>query len=297
MKIVLFTLAVVAGFSISNAQIVLFEDDFESYEDFIIDGIGNWIVIDEDGAPTYSYSGDNTDYPNSHAEKAWQIFNPSQALNLTTDSGENWDPHSGEKYIMAWAAVDVQNSDWLITPAITLGNSDNVVEFYVKALSHIYSPEEYEFYVYEGTGVPSTTDFSWEDSNLIDGDEGWRKDSYNLDVYAGKTVRIAIRYNSNDMYGLLVDDFKVTTGSLGVSDLSAKASSVYPNPVVDTFNVDLSSKFNASNLTVTITDLSGKTVKTFAAADSYNVSDLAKGVYLVTITDGKNTETKKIVKR
>ena len=297
MKKVLFTLAVVAGFSISNAQIVLFEDDFESYEDFIIDGIGNWIVIDEDGAPTYSYSGDNTDYPNSHAEKAWQIFNPSQALNLTTDSGENWDPYSGEKYIMAWASVDVQNSDWLITPAITLGNSDNVVEFYVKALSHIYSPEEYEFYVYEGTGVPSTTDFSWEDSNLIDGDEGWRKDSYNLDAYAGKTVRIAIRYNSNDMYGLLVDDFKVTTGSLGVSDLSAKASSVYPNPVVDTFSVDLSSKFNASNLTVTITDLSGKTVKTFAAADSYNVSDLAKGVYLVTITDGKNTETKKIVKR
>lgn len=297
MKKVLFTLAVVAGFSISNAQIVLFEDDFESYEDFIIDGIGNWIVIDEDGASTYSYSGDNTDYPNSHAPKAWQIFNPSQALNLTTDSGENWDPNSGDKYIMTWASVDVQNNDWLITPAITLGSSDNVVEFYIKALSTLYGPEPYSIHVYDGTGVPDVSDFDWIEETDVMGSEGWRKDSYNLDAYAGKTIRIAIQYTGNDFYGILLDDFKVTTGSLGVSDLSAKASSVYPNPVVDTFNVDLSSKFNASNLTVTITDLSGKTVKTFAAADSYNVSDLAKGVYLVTITDGKNTETKKIVKR
>src|SRR5690606_40279550 len=121
--------------------------------------------------------------------------------------------------------------------------------------------------------------------------------SVNLNSYAGQTIRFGIQCISNDAYLFMVDDFKVTTGSMGVSDLNKNNSSIYPNPVVDTFNVNLSSKFNANNVTVTVTDMTGKTVKTFAGVAAYNVSELATGVYVVTITDGKNTETKKIVKK
>lgn len=92
------------------------------------------------------------------------------------------------------------------------------------------------------------------------------------------------------------EDYMIEVGVLGVSEINSSITALYPNPVVDTFNVNLSSKFT-SNVTVTVTDLAGRTVKTFGAADSYNVSDLSKGVYVVTITDGKNTETKKIVKK
>lgn len=100
----------------------------------------------------------------------------------------------------------------------------------------------------------------------------------------------------NEIYGE-IEDYMVQIGAMSVSDLNKNVSSVYPNPVVDTFNVNLSSKFNANNVTVTVTDLAGRTVKTFGSASSYNVSDLAAGVYVVKITDGKNTETKKIVKK
>jgi|GEM_PF-1673781 len=102
--------------------------------------------------------------------------------------------------------------------------------------------------------------------------------------------------NDPAMYGEY-EDYMVTVGEMGVTDVNRQAIAIYPNPVTDSFNVDLSSKFNTANVTVTVTDLTGKTVRTFGIADSYNVSELPKGIYVVKITDGKNTETKKIVKK
>ena len=102
------------------------------------------------------------------------------------------------------------------------------------------------------------------------------------------------------MFYINFDDVVVTGDedvTAGVSDLNLAMASVYPNPVVDSFNVNLSSKFNANEVSVVVTDMTGKVVKTFGAAESYNVSDLAAGVYVVKITDGKLTETKKIIKK
>lgn len=297
MKKILFSLALVAGFSLVNAQTVLFEDDFESYEDFIIEGVGDWVLIDGDGLGTYSGGGGT--FPNQFDPKSFMVFNPLTAgvTNADGSDGEtrNFDPHSGDKYMGAWASDGAANDDWLISPPITLGAADNVVEFYAKSMSDSYGLEVLNTYVYVGSDVPSTDAFVWIEQ-YQPGWESWELVSENLDAYAGQTIRYAIQCVSNDAYMAMVDTFKVTTGGLGTSDLNANVSSVYPNPVVDTFNVNLSSKF-ASNVTVTVTDLAGRTVKTFGAADSYNVSDLSKGVYVVTITDGKNTETKKIVKK
>ncbi|MBA5629469.1 T9SS-dependent choice-of-anchor J family protein [Moheibacter lacus] len=94
-----------------------------------------------------------------------------------------------------------------------------------------------------------------------------------------------------------IEDYMVEVGTLGMGDLDASVVAIYPNPVVDSFQVNLSSKFNANQVSVTVTDLSGKTVKTFGNQTSYNVSELPKGVYIVKITDGKNVETKKLIKK
>ncbi|MFA7687730.1 MAG: T9SS type A sorting domain-containing protein [Moheibacter sp.] len=297
MKKLLFSLAMVAGFSVTNAQTVLIEDDFESYEDFIIDGVGDWILIDVDGLGTYS--GGGGEFPNQFDPKAYMVFNPLTAGVTNEEGGEenrNFDPHSGDKYMGAWASSGGANDDWLISPPITLGASDNVAEFYVKSMSDTYGLEQYNYHVYVGDGVPTPGDFVW-----LDGGDApypdWELVSVNLNSYAGQTIRFGIQCISNDAYLFMVDDFKVTTGSMGVSDLNKNNSSIYPNPVVDTFNVNLSSKFNANNVTVTVTDMTGKTVKTFEGISTYNVSELASGVYVVTITDGKMTETKKVVKK
>ncbi len=130
------------------------------------------------------------------------------------------------------------------------------------------------------------------------------------DAEVGETrLRVGIAYNSgpdfepiacptvnNVTYGEY-EDYTVNVSQLGVGDVNNASFALYPNPVKDAFTVKLSSEFDAAKVAVTVTDLSGKTVKTFGASDSYNVTDLSKGVYVVTITDGKNTETKKIVKK
>lgn len=302
MKKFLFSLALVAGMTAINAQTVIFEDDFESYEDFAIDGIGDWIMIDVDGSGTYS--GGGGEFPNQFDPKAFMVFNMFSA-GVTNDDGSGeeeryFDPVDGfDKYMAAWASETPSNNDWMISPAITLGAAGNTLEFVHKSLSSTYGYETFNVMIYAGSGVPTTTDFTALDTNLTSNSwQSWLTYTKDLDAYAGQTVRIAIQCTSNDAYMFMVDNFKVTTeDTAAVSDLNGTKSSVYPNPVVDSFNVSLSSKFNANNVTVTVTDMAGKEVKSFGSASSYNVSDLAAGVYVVKITDGKNTETKKIVKK
>ena len=301
MKKLLFSMALVAGFSVTNAQTVLFEDDFESYEDFAIDGIGDWIMVDVDGLGTYSGGGGT--FPNQFDPKAFMVFNFLTA-GVTNESGgtenRNFDPVDFlDKYMGAWASSGGANDDWMISPAITLGASENTLEFVHKSLSDTYGYEVFNVLVYAGDGTPLPGDFTMlSEGEISDSWETWLTYTANLDAYANQTVRIAIQCVSDDAYMFMVDNFKVTTGNMGVADANTKnISTVYPNPVVDSFNLNLSSKFNANNVTVTVTDLTGKTVKTFTGVSAYNVSELATGVYVVTITDGKNTETKKIVKK
>lgn len=300
MKKLLFSLAVMAMFISVNAQTVLFEDDFESYEDFIIDGVGDWMLVDVDGLGTYS--GGGGEFPNQFDPKSFMVFNPFTSFVINADGSEgetrNFDPvDGGERYMGAWASNGGANDDWMISPPITLGSTNNILEFDHKSLSDTYGYEVFNVLIYVGEDTPTTSDFTMLDEGLVsDSWMTWLQYSKNLDDYAGQTVRIAIECVSNDAYMFMVDNFKVSE-TLAVSDLDKNVSSVYPNPVVDSFNVNLSSKFNAENVSLTLTDLSGKTVKTFGTADSYNVSDLPKGVYVLKITDGKNTEIKKIVKK
>lgn len=67
---------------------------------------------------------------------------------------------------------------------------------------------------------------------------------------------------------------------------------IYPNPTSTTFDVSLSSVE-----TVSIYDLSGKLLSTFSSSDSYNVSNLEPGVYMIkAITNSDSYVTKMLVK-
>ena len=81
---------------------IIFEDSFETYEDFSID-FPPWINIDVDGDPTFSHSAHT--WPNDTEPKAFIIFNPSQTSPPMTE--EPAQPHSGEKYAACFAANNV----------------------------------------------------------------------------------------------------------------------------------------------------------------------------------------------
>ncbi len=65
---------------------------------------------------------------------------------------------------------------------------------------------------------------------------------------------------------------------------------VYPNPVKSVLNVK-----NAKNADITIINLDGRVVKSVKNVSSVNVSDLADGMYTVTIRDGKSVSQQKVL--
>ena len=71
---------------------------------------------------------------------------------------------------------------------------------------------------------------------------------------------------------------------------------LYPNPVNETFKLQIPKESLSANTEVSLYDSTGRKVKFFKVADSYNVSDLAKGVYLLKINDGGNIKATKFIK-
>lgn len=100
-----------------------------------------------------------------------------------------------------------------------------------------------------------------------------------------------------DIYYGEYEDYTVNVSEMGVADVSKSAVALYPNPVLDTFKLNLPKTYNLANLNVQVTDTSGKVVKTFKSSHEYNVSDLSSGVYVVKVTDGVNSTSTKIVKK
>lgn len=97
-----------------------------------------------------------------------------------------------------------------------------------------------------------------------------------------------------DFY-LILDDFKFTQATLAVSEVSNTKIGIYPNPVSDVLN--LSDYKNIKS--VTVSDITGRQVKTIANPDSaIQLKDLKVGSYIVTINniDGTSQSTKIIKK-
>lgn len=70
---------------------------------------------------------------------------------------------------------------------------------------------------------------------------------------------------------------------------------VYPNPMKDEFKI--SNPSNSIIETIEVIDASGRGIKTFKAADTYNVSDLQKGTYILIIKSNQTTKITKLIKQ
>lgn len=116
-------------------------------------------------------------------------------------------------------------------------------------------------------------------------------------VIASNVVNDDPCYYELDDYGEYEDYLVNVTNMLAVSDITKSKIAIYPNPVNDVFNLKLTDSFDTTKGKITITDITGKIVKTFAVNEVYNVSDLPKGVYVISVTDGDNKFTQKLIKK
>lgn len=71
---------------------------------------------------------------------------------------------------------------------------------------------------------------------------------------------------------------------------------VYPNPTQSTFRLSLPAESLGAKTEVGVFDSAGKKVKSFKLAESYDVSDLTKGMYIIKINDGQNIKATKLIK-
>lgn len=282
-----------------NAQQVLFEDGFESYDDFIIENIGNFTQIDGDLAPTYSIQ--DVTFENQAYTGSYIVFNPSQT---TPALGEAWTPHTGDKMAVCFNAVvggdgpQGPNDDWLITPQVTLSASGNVFTFWAKSITDQFGLERFSVAVSTtGTAVADFTVIS--EGAFVEAPTEWTEYTLNLDDYAGQQVYVAIHCTSNDAFAFLLDDVKIINN--GVANVDSHLSSqfsVFPNPATNV--VTITNSAGSSLNSVTITDINGRTVKSVelnGAADAQiNIADLSIGMYIMTISSDKGAAVKKIVK-
>lgn len=306
MKKLLLSLFIAGGLG-ANAQTTLIDDSFETYTDFVITGFGQWLTLDLDARPTYTGGTATPTWDNAGDPQAWQIFNPTAAAVTNQASGDetrNFDPRTGQKYAASWAAVPngaaPNNNDWLVSPPVTLGASNNVLTFWVKSLSDTYGLENYSVGVYTGSGTPASGGDFTTVLSTTDAPYGvWEEVYIELNDYANQTVRIGILNSGADHYMLMVDDFKITTTDLSAAGFFADKFAVSPNPATNVINITNNAAITLTK--VTVTDINGRVVLAKELSDvteaQLNVSELNSGVYFVNVDSVEGTAVKKFIKR
>ncbi len=98
----------------------------------------------------------------------------------------------------------------------------------------------------------------------IEGDqgEGWQEASIGLSEYSGQIVNLRFRgkTGNGDLSDLAIDDIMVS-GITGIGKTTSfDGYSVYPNPARDVLNIVRNSFADQSVISITITDVSGRTV-------------------------------------
>jgi len=90
-------------------------DDFESYEAFIIDNIGEWTLYDRDRAWTYGVS--ETGYYNRGSQMAFMVFNPGACY-----PAADIPLADNKRQMLACFGGNIEklaNDDWLVSPLLT----------------------------------------------------------------------------------------------------------------------------------------------------------------------------------
>lgn len=183
-----------------------FFDDMEAYEDFIIENIGDYTLIDGDGADTHGIG--DCDFPNENYKGSYIVFNPNTT---TPPVSGGYDSYSGDKYLGCIASFESANNDWLVLPKLHIEGGYKF-ELMAKSLAATYGLERMKIGV--STTGTEQSDFTFiHEGNYIEVPTAWTKYSFDLSNYEGQEVHLAINCVSNDAFMFMVDDIYVGRGT------------------------------------------------------------------------------------
>lgn len=124
----------------------------------------------------------------------------------------------------------------------------------------------------------------------------WRTETVDLTPYASAN-KLFIRYAATSDYGnnLYVDNINISSPS-SIEDNATSSFKVYPNPTTDFINVNFE---NAENITVSLINAMGQTVKIFNNVNNntqLSLEGLATGVYVLNADINGARVSKQIIK-
>ncbi|MCA1803133.1 MAG: T9SS type A sorting domain-containing protein [Rhodothermaceae bacterium] len=290
---------------LASERIILFEDSFETYEDFS-DSLGLWTLFDLDMTSTYLIQ--EAGYPGEGRSMAFIVFNP-----LATDPPLDgpWLAADGNKYAASFSSLPGEggpNDNWLISPRIAL-ETESEVRFLAKSVTDEYGLEEFR------VGI-STTTTQPENFEMITGTDPvlapaeWTVFRFDISGFDSDSVFVAIQNISDDKFVFMVDDFQVTGiegPPVSVETESERPAGVvlhqnYPNP----FNPATEISFyldEPGDIQLSVYDLSGRKIADVASGKyprgyhsaPFNASGLASGVYIYRLQVGDYSQTRKLL--
>ncbi|MEM7086802.1 MAG: choice-of-anchor J domain-containing protein [Bacteroidota bacterium] len=294
MKKITLLAAFFAAFAM-NAQVTIWEESFDSFDDFIIADIGDWSQIDVDASVTYGST--DFEFENEGYTGTAIVFNA-----VTMDDADPGDPQdrtawlarTGDKGLYMFAATSLLNDDYIITPQINLtGATGSSITFWAKSLTDAFGLERFE--VLLSTTGTDVGDFSVD---LSGGEQqaplDYTEYTYDLSAYDGQQVYIAIHYMAQDSFVFQMDDFIVEAASLGVNDNNLAALTY----VVSDATLELRNNLPLSD--VSMYNVLGQQVvsqKLSSTSEIVNISALTSGVYIAKVVADGQSKTIKIIKR
>ena len=174
-------------------------DDFEDYSVWLINGFGQWQVIDQDNGRTYNLA--DCGYPHQTMQTAFMIFNNNET------SGTKYgamNAHSGEQVAASFDAIPSYTSlrkttDWLISPQ--LSGEAQTIKFFARSVTESYLETMEVMYT---TGTNATARTAYKQASKVDGvPNAWTE--YSVDLPEGAQY-FAIKNISTDKMALIIDD-------------------------------------------------------------------------------------------
>lgn len=208
-----------------------FLEDFEGHNDFAINSPGSigWTYIDADNKPTYTWQA--CTFPTQGQKMAYVVMNPWQTVPAVNDN-PNYKPHSGQKMLVDFCAVDAQNNDYIISPRLNF-DADFQISFWARSYKtgENYNAERIRV-GYSTTGT-QPSDFTFvNESPYVELPDEWTLVAYDIP----KDARyVTINCISDDAFMLLIDDIFVGTNKVRPESANM-ARAAAKNPVVG-FNV------------------------------------------------------------
>jgi hypothetical protein len=264
--------------------------DFEAQEDWSLT-FDPWTVVDVDGSGTYGF--ETIEFPHNYEPMAFIAFNPATTIPPMTDDAEI-QPHGGVRFGACMASADPTylNDDWLISPMVDLGMNSSVT-FWVKSYTAQYGLERYNVLVSTTDNEPGSFT-SISGPTYMEAPAVWTEVSYDLSMYDGQAIYVAIQCVTADAFIFMVDDISIDF-IVGTPEQPANVEiAVYPNPVTDHMNIVSGVEMTQ----VEIFNQLGQVVYSQVVKDTnfnLNTANFNAGVYFVRITTDQGISTKKIM--